>query len=49
MITGDKLGTAENIARATRLITRDMTVVHLADGSLPNLLNFSVVCVSAFC
>lgn len=33
MITGDKLGTAENIARATRLITRDMTVVHLADGA----------------
>ena len=32
MITGDKMGTAENIAKSTKLITADMTLVHLSDA-----------------
>lgn len=37
MLTGDKLETAENIAKSCRLIQPDMTVIQIADKNLNDL------------
>ena len=39
MLTGDKLETAENIARSCRLIQGDMTVMRLAEKTEPELMH----------
>lgn len=38
MLTGDKLETAENIARSCRLITGDMTVMRFQEKDRDSLL-----------